>query len=74
MNDSFVMKIVWELCMRPSNVWAKVVRGKYRCGDELKSNINKGRRGSSLYKGIKTVWDNFEEHCKWITVKNMPNF
>jgi len=52
MNDSFVMKIVWELCMRPSNVWAKVVRGKYRCGDELKSNINKGRRGGLVFTGV----------------------
>ena len=30
--------------------------------------INKDRHGSNLWRGIKAVWDNFDENCDWTIV------
>ena len=33
-NDSFMMKVAWELCMKPSHMWVRVVRAKYAYGED----------------------------------------
>lgn len=38
------MKIGWGLITNKDALWAKVVRGKYRCGDDLIPTIDKRRQ------------------------------
>ena len=40
-------------------LWTRVVRGKYRCGDDIIPMIDKRRKGSRLWSGVKEVWDTF---------------
>ena len=62
-NDSFMIKVAWELCMKPSHLWVKVVRAKYACRDDHWHIIEKKKRGSNLWSSIKYVWDAFQENC-----------
>lgn len=68
MNDSFMMKVAWESSTRMDSLWVRVVKAKYGFGNDLKPMINKDRHGSNLWRGIKAVWDNFDENCDWTIV------
>lgn len=65
MNDSFMMKVAWELCTKPIiDLWVRVVHSKYGCGEEVMPIIDKTRRGSNLWSSIKIVWDDFHANCE----------
>ena len=58
-NKALLMKIGWGLMTNKDALWTRVVRGKYRCGDDIIPTIDRRRRGSRLWCGIKKVWDSF---------------
>ena len=55
------MKIGWGLITNRDALWTNVIRGKYRCGNDLMPIINKRRQGSRLWSGIKEIWDTFND-------------
>ena len=55
-NQAFMMKLGWKLVTRRDDFWVKVVRDKYRCGDDLIPKIEAKRHGSNVWAGIKATW------------------
>ena len=58
-NKALLMKIGWGLTTNTDALWTRVIRGKYRCGNDTIPIIDKRRQGSRLWSGIKDVWDSF---------------
>ncbi|KAK4270478.1 hypothetical protein QN277_023510 [Acacia crassicarpa] len=55
-NQAYMMKLGWNLIKHRNDLWVRVVRSKYRCGDDLMPNIEPRRIGSNAWSGIKKIW------------------
>ncbi|KAE8702100.1 hypothetical protein F3Y22_tig00110503pilonHSYRG00817 [Hibiscus syriacus] len=54
-NDAFLIKIAYKLVVNPDQLWARVLRTKYKWVDLIPESIN--RAGNShLWRGIAHVW------------------
>lgn len=60
------MKMGWYLMKRRDDLWVRVIRNKYKCGDDLLSKINPKIRGSNLWARIKATWDKVKEGSKLV--------
>lgn len=65
MNTSFMMKVGWNLCARKNDMWVKIIRSKYKCGEDLVPMINTRRQGSNLWRGICKNWNLVEKNMVW---------
>lgn len=52
MNQALMMKVGWNLCMNSEKLWVKVIRTKYKCGDDIVPNIDDRLFGTNLWRGI----------------------
>nr|XP_025664883.1 uncharacterized protein LOC112763420 [Arachis hypogaea] len=65
MNQAFMMKAGWGLIARKDDLWARILRSKYGCGNDTIPKVAKRRNNSNLWKGICASWDNVERNCIW---------
>ncbi|KAK4265131.1 hypothetical protein QN277_026221 [Acacia crassicarpa] len=56
-NQAFLMKLGWRLVTHREDLWVKVVRDKYKCGEDFLPHIELKRPGSNVWAGIKKTWD-----------------
>ncbi|XP_028773622.1 uncharacterized protein LOC114730681 [Neltuma alba] len=56
-NQALLMKLGWRLVKCRDDFWVKVLRDKYRCGDDLMPKIDPKRGGSNIWAGIKATWE-----------------
>lgn len=64
-NTSFMMKMGWSLCARKEEMWARIIRSKYKCGTDIVPRIQTKRQGSNLWRGICKNWKLVEENLAW---------
>lgn len=69
MNNSFVMKLGWELVTKREALWVQVLRYKYKCGNLHIPKVQVGSRASHVWRGIGQVWQLVEQGTSWI-IKN----
>lgn len=46
-------------------MWVKVVKAKYKCGNDLIPNLIRDKPGSNLWRGLCRAWDNVKENIVW---------
>lgn len=59
-------KVGWNLCARKDDLWARVIRAKYKCGDDVLSVIDSKRNGTNLWKGIVKTSDTVKSNLIWL--------
>ncbi|RDX79775.1 hypothetical protein CR513_39767, partial [Mucuna pruriens] len=64
-NDAYMQKLAWELCTCKDKFWARVLRGKYKCGEQIKPPMNSSKTTSTCWRGISSLWKAFCEAVIW---------
>lgn len=65
MNTTAMMKVGWSLSKRKDALWVKIVRAKYRCGNDLMPRIQVSKPGSNLWRGICKNWGKVSPNLIW---------
>ena len=61
-STSYMMKVDWSLRTKRDDLWVRIMRSKYKCGEDLLPIINGNRNISNLWKGMRSSWRNFQEN------------
>ena len=56
-NKAYMMKLGWKLMNRRDDLWVKVIRSKYKCGNDLVPVIDHKRPESNNWLGIRNNWN-----------------
>ncbi|XP_052112461.1 uncharacterized protein LOC127744218 [Arachis duranensis] len=64
-NKAFMMKAGWGLIAKKDDLWAKVLRSKYGCGNDTMPRVERKRSNSNIWRGICASWENVERNCIW---------
>ena len=70
-NDSFMMKVAWDLYNKPGCQWVQVDRSKYGYGERVMPKMEKKRTWSNLWNGVKHVWECFLLNCEMMGAGDM---
>ncbi|KAF7833013.1 putative ribonuclease H protein At1g65750 family [Senna tora] len=65
MNQAYLMKVGWGLINSKDDLWAKVMKAKYKCGNDLIPNVQSCLSASNLWNGVVKTWDKVEKHIFW---------
>ncbi|KAF7844979.1 putative ribonuclease H protein At1g65750 family [Senna tora] len=64
-NKAFMTKLGWGLVNQKDALWARVLRAKYKCGDDLIPTVRRINTASRLWKGIADSWKHVQEGMVW---------
>ncbi|KAF7812131.1 ribonuclease H [Senna tora] len=64
-NKAFMVKLGWGLMEKKDTLWARVLRAKYKSGNDMVPAILKPQNSSRLWKGIANSWKHVEEGTIW---------
>ena len=56
-NKAYMTKLSWKLMNRRDDLWVKVIRSKYKCGNDLVQGIDHKRPGSNNWLDIRNNWN-----------------
>lgn len=68
-NNSYMMKLGWELMVNREALWVQVLRYKYKCGNLQVPTMHIGLRASHLWRGICQAWHLVEMGTSWVIKK-----
>lgn len=60
-----LMKAGWNLISNSDDLWVKVLKSKYGCGNDLVPRVNSKRMGTNFWRGICHVWPNVTSNIDW---------
>ncbi|RYQ95010.1 hypothetical protein Ahy_B08g089987 [Arachis hypogaea] len=60
-----MMKAGWGLIESKDSLWARVLRAKYKCGNDIIPQVERRRSDSNLWKGICLAWEDVEKNMVW---------
>ncbi|KAE8676059.1 hypothetical protein F3Y22_tig00111634pilonHSYRG00065 [Hibiscus syriacus] len=63
-NEAFLMKLVYKLVVNSDQLWARVLRSKYKWVELIPESINR-TRSSHVWKGISQVWNEVRQSFVW---------
>lgn len=58
---AFMVKLGWGLVNKKNALWARVLRAKYDCGNDVIPNMVKKNENSRMWKGIVKNWNSVEQ-------------
>ena len=61
------MKITWNLVVERNSLWTRVVRGKYRYGEDIIPKVENNQTASNLWKSICKIWPKL---CETISISD----
>ncbi|KAF7838891.1 ribonuclease H [Senna tora] len=64
-NAAFMTKIGWGLVNQKDALWARVLRGKYHCGDDLIPQMKCPSNSSRLWKAVVRNWGHVSDGMEW---------
>ncbi|KAJ1417011.1 Ribonuclease H-like superfamily [Sesbania bispinosa] len=64
-NKAMIMKLSWGLVNKPSALWVRVLRSKYRCGSNYIPRIASRANASNAWRRIVATWDIFSQGMRW---------
>ncbi|CAN1123547.1 Putative ribonuclease H protein At1g65750 [Linum perenne] len=65
LNNAYLMKLVWGLIKKPSELWADLLISKYMKRTSAGLIPRKSTRRSSCWKGISDNWELFRGGLRW---------
>ncbi|CAN1822064.1 Putative ribonuclease H protein At1g65750 [Linum perenne] len=65
LNKAFLMKIVWGLLRHPSDLWVKVLTGKYLKKTSEGFVLARNSGFSAFWRGVMKVWPNLVNGLQW---------
>ena len=65
-------KLGWNLIHNRDELWVKVLRSKYKCGDDLIPSVTIEPGASNLWKGIVAAWPMVENNLIWRLGNGQP--
>lgn len=60
-----MMKAGWSLCHQKNELWASVIRSKYKCGSDIIPRIQRNRAGSNFWRGVCKSWEQVQQNFTW---------
>ncbi|KAE8655645.1 hypothetical protein F3Y22_tig00117021pilonHSYRG00092 [Hibiscus syriacus] len=60
-NESFIVKLGYQLLMRPEALWVKVLKSKYKINETLPITF-KTKNCSFVWRSLSRVWDSIREN------------
>ncbi|XP_039065453.1 uncharacterized protein LOC120210860 [Hibiscus syriacus] len=63
-NEAFLMKLAYKLVVNSDQLWARVLRSKYKWVELIPESINR-MRSSHVWKGISQVWNDVRQSFVW---------
>lgn len=64
-NQASLIKVRWQLVTNKDDLWVKVIRAKYKCGNDLVPKVRREKPGSNVWKGICQNWDSVKGNFLW---------
>lgn len=64
-NQMALMKVGWNLIEDKEDLWVRTLKSKYRCGEELIPRIDKGRMGTTFWRGLCHSWPQVTNNLVW---------
>lgn len=64
-NKASMMKVGWNLINKKDDLWVKVLRSKYGCGEDMVPRITHKTDASNLWRGICSYWSHVEKNLEW---------
>ncbi|KAF7820682.1 putative ribonuclease H protein At1g65750 family [Senna tora] len=64
-NSAFMTKLGWGLVNQKDSLWARVLRGKYHCGNDLIPTTKATSLSSRLWKAVVRNWEHVEGGFEW---------
>lgn len=65
MNQSLLLKDGWGLINNINSLWARTLRSKYKCGEDVIPVISQRNCSSNLWRGICKTWKEVSENINW---------
>jgi hypothetical protein len=65
MNNSFLMKMFWDLINKPDDLWCKVLCSKFGRNKDLRVTINSQPNDSLFWKALLGIWERFQQNIVW---------
>nr|XP_025625612.1 uncharacterized protein LOC112717904 [Arachis hypogaea] len=62
-NDTFIMKMIWNLWTEPDSLWAQVMYNKYIKGREDEVERSYRTNDSPLWKEMTKLWGKLQDSC-----------
>jgi hypothetical protein len=64
-NQALIMKLTWNLLNEPSTMWVRIIKAKYKCGEDAIPKVQITHNCSSTWRAIVSVWDKMIEGMQW---------
>ncbi|RYR01851.1 hypothetical protein Ahy_B06g080712 [Arachis hypogaea] len=55
----------WGLVEKRDSLWVKVLRTKYKCGNDIMPDIRRRTKDSNLWEGVCSAWKDVERNTAW---------
>jgi ribonuclease HI len=59
------MKLAWNIISNPSAMWVKIIKAKYKCGQDPTPQVKASHSCSSTWRAIVSVWDTTIQGIQW---------
>ncbi|KAK8669836.1 hypothetical protein V6N13_104605 [Hibiscus sabdariffa] len=63
-NDTYLMKLAFQLITRRNALWVRSLRHKYKCHDQVLVRL-KNQSVSSLWRGLSVIWRDVRVNIGW---------
>ncbi|KAF7824324.1 Transposon Ty3-I Gag-Pol polyprotein [Senna tora] len=60
-----MVKLGWGLINQKDALWARVLKAKYKCGDDLIPKVDRSSSASRLWNGIAGSWKHVQDGMVW---------
>ncbi|KAF7844997.1 ribonuclease H [Senna tora] len=64
-NTAFMTKLGWGLVNQRDELWARILRGKYHCGNNLIPSMKSPSNSSHLWKSLVRNWGHVKDGIEW---------
>ncbi|CAN1178262.1 Putative ribonuclease H protein At1g65750 [Linum perenne] len=65
LNEAFLMKLIWGIIKKPTELWVKVLKSKYLKDTPAGLLPRKTKIFSSCWRGINNCWEKFRGGLRW---------
>ncbi|KAF7827295.1 putative ribonuclease H protein At1g65750 family [Senna tora] len=64
-NAAFMTKVGWGLVNQKDALWVRVLRSKYRCGDDILPEMKVSSNSSRLWRAVVRNWPHVNDGIEW---------
>ncbi|KAF7815419.1 ribonuclease H [Senna tora] len=64
-NSAFMCKLGWGLVHQINHLWARMLRAKYHCGNDILSEMKSCGNSSRLWRAVVRNWDHVANGLVW---------